>query len=303
MRRQAAIPKKYEHIDFTPPEGVANAAAKGLELRQKASPSNRGGLTSEEAGKQGIGSGVQRAVNLKNRDTISPEVIKQMRGFLSRSEKSSEISAENKGTPWNDKGYVAWLLWGGDPAKAWTDKIIGQMEAADEKEKQSKQAALMERWGSMLVTADENEPTNPKLWEKVQALAKGEQASMTHGDKTINGPNDGKGFKVFPSAYANGWASKVYGDLGGGWKKKAGWWDADYGYMGDEPADIMGPAVDRVRAAYRESWQREPTMAELYGALDFVTGPDRAEGVIKSCLLYTSPSPRDKRQSRMPSSA
>ena len=104
MRRQAAIPKKYEHIDFTPPEGVANAAAKGLELRQKASPSNRGGLTSEEAGKQGIGSGVQRAVNLKNRDTISPEVIKQMRGFLSRSEKSSEISAENKGTPWNDKG-------------------------------------------------------------------------------------------------------------------------------------------------------------------------------------------------------
>jgi hypothetical protein len=222
MRRHASIPKKYEHIDFTPPEGVANAAAKGLELRQKASPSNRGGLTSEEASKQGIGSGVQRAVNLKNRDTISPKVIKQMRGFLSRSEKSSEISAENKGTPWNDKGYVAWLLWGGDPAKAWTDKVIKQMEAADEKEKQSKQAALMERWGSMLVTADENEPTNPKLWAKVQALAKGEQASMTHGGKTVNGPNDGKGFTVFPSAYANGWASKVYGDLGGGWSKKAG---------------------------------------------------------------------------------
>jgi len=221
MRRYAAIPKKYEHIDFTPPEGVANAAAKGLELRQKASPSNRGGLTSEEASKQGIGSGVQRAVNLKNRDTISPKVIKQMRGFLSRSEKSSEISAENKGTPWNDKGYVAWLLWGGDPAKAWTDKIIKQMEAADEKEKQSKQAALMERWGSMLVTADENEPTNPKLWAKVQALAKGEKASITVNGKKVNGPNDGKGFRIFPSAYANGWASKTYKDLGGGWKKKA----------------------------------------------------------------------------------
>ena len=221
MRRHAAIPKKYEHIDFTPPEGVANAAAKGLELRQKASPSNRGGLTSEEASKQGIGSGVQRAVNLKNRDTISPKVIKQMRGFLSRSEKSSEISAENKGTPWNDKGYVAWLLWGGDPAKAWTDKIIKQMEAADEKEKQSKQAALMERWGSMLVTADENEPTNPKLWAKVQALAKGEKASITVNGKKVNGPNDGKGFRIFPSAYANGWASKTYKDLGGGWKKKA----------------------------------------------------------------------------------
>ena len=29
----------------------------------------------------------------------------------------------------------------------------------------------------------------------------------------------------------------------------------------------------------------------------------RKEAFIRSCLLYTSPSPRDKRQSRMPSSA
>ena len=33
-------------------------------------------------------------------------------------------------------------------------------------------------------------------------------------------------------------------------------------------------------------------------------GPDRAIDVVDmTCLLYTSPSPRDKRQSRMPSSA
>ena len=31
--------------------------------------------------------------------------------------------------------------------------------------------------------------------------------------------------------------------------------------------------------------------------------PDEEVGGIKGCLLYTSPSPRDKRQSRMPSSA
>ena len=141
-----AVPKKYEHIDFTPPQGVADAAAKGLELRQKASPSNRGGLTPAEAAKQGIGSGVQRAVNLKNRNTISPEVIKQMRGFLSRAEKSSKISPENKGTPWNDKGYVAWLLWGGDPAKAWVDKIIRQMDAADEKEKKTASLRIARLW-------------------------------------------------------------------------------------------------------------------------------------------------------------
>ena len=33
------------------------------------------------------------------------------------------------------------------------------------------------------------------------------------------------------------------------------------------------------------------------------TGTDWATAQLKDCLLYTSPSPRDKRQSRMPSSA
>ncbi len=43
---KVAAKGKYNHINFKPPESVANAAARGLKLRQKASPSNRGGLTS-----------------------------------------------------------------------------------------------------------------------------------------------------------------------------------------------------------------------------------------------------------------
>jgi hypothetical protein len=124
---------KYDHIDFKPPQGVADAAAKGLEYRRKASPSNRGGLTTEEAAAQGIGSGVQRAVNLKNRNTLSPETIKKMHGFFSRHEKNKGIDPEHKGTPWNDKGYVSWLLWGGDAGQAWAAKVVRQMESADTK--------------------------------------------------------------------------------------------------------------------------------------------------------------------------
>lgn len=68
--------------------------------------------------------------------------------------------------------------------------------------------------------SSENEPSDPKLWEQVQALTKGEKASITvDGEKHI-GPNDGKGFKIFPSAYANGWAAKKYKELGGKWRKK-----------------------------------------------------------------------------------
>ena len=206
-----ATPKKYEHINFTPPKSVAKAAERGLELRSKASPSNRGGLTPGQASEHGIGSGVQRAVNLKNRTTMSPKVVKQMKAFFARHEKNKGIKEENKGKPWNDKGYVAWLLWGGDPGKTWAEKIVGQMEKADEKEKAQKKAS-------------DNVPDNPKLWEKVIKLTKGELKSLSGNGKTFKTPNadnpdKADGFTKYPSAYANGWASNVYKELGGTWSK------------------------------------------------------------------------------------
>lgn len=129
--RLTAAEGKYDKIDFQPPKSVANQAEKGLELREKASPSNKGGLSSQEAGKQGIGSGVQRAVNLKNRDNVTPETIGKMLGFFARHQKNKGLSPENRDTPWNDKGYVAWLLWGGDEGWTWAKKVKEQMEKAD----------------------------------------------------------------------------------------------------------------------------------------------------------------------------
>ena len=38
-------------------------------------------------------------------------------------------------------------------------------------------------------------------------------------------------------------------------------------------------------------------------ALQIINDAEKNGDLIKGCLLYTSPSPRDKRQSRMPSSA
>lgn len=128
-----AVPEKYDHIDFKPPKSVAEAAERGLEYRKKANPSDKGGLTPAEAGEQGIGSGVQRATNLKNRNDVSPDVIRQMCAFFARHEKNKGIKPENKSTPWKQKGHVAWLLWGGDPGKTWAEKVRDQMDRADEK--------------------------------------------------------------------------------------------------------------------------------------------------------------------------
>jgi hypothetical protein len=46
---------------------------------------------------------------------------------------------------------------------------------------------------------EKNEPTNPELWSRAKALARSK-------------------FDVYPSAYANGWASKWYKGKGGSWK-------------------------------------------------------------------------------------
>ena len=46
---------------------------------------------------------------------------------------------------------------------------------------------------------EKNEPTNPSLWSRAKALARSK-------------------FDVYPSAYANGWASKWYKSKGGSWR-------------------------------------------------------------------------------------
>lgn len=128
---------------FVPPAAVANAAKRGLEYRRKATKSNKGGLSNQQAAREGVGSGVQRAVNLKNRSSLSLKTVKRMNNFFSRHQKNKSIGAKHKGKPWNDKGHVAWLLWGGDPGWAWAKKIIRQEEARKKEARQVRIAKLV----------------------------------------------------------------------------------------------------------------------------------------------------------------
>ena len=111
-----SLPKKYEDIDFTPPKKVAEAAEKGLDLRGEF---NRGGTDV----------GVARARDLKNQASLSPETIDRMVNYFSRH--AVDKDAENFG---NDEdpsaGYIAWLLWGGDPGKDWAKNVQSRMKAA-----------------------------------------------------------------------------------------------------------------------------------------------------------------------------
>ena len=68
---------------------------------------------------------------------------------------------------------------------------------------------------------EKNVPTNPELWARAKSLAK-------------------QKFDVYPSAYANGWASKWYKGKGGGWKSKV---DEMTNYKGGEAKQVT--AVDK----------------------------------------------------------
>ena len=78
--------------------------------------------------------GLRRANQLCNRENISEETIARMAAF-ERHRNNSEISEEYKGTPWKDKGYVAWLGWGGDAGIAWAQRKLKSIR----KEEQSQE--------------------------------------------------------------------------------------------------------------------------------------------------------------------
>lgn len=121
---------KYDDSWFTPPKGVQQAAERGLRNRKKY---GRGGLSNKQASEQGIGSGVQRAVNLKNGNKVSPQTIKRMKSFFARHEKNKD-SRNPDGTP--RAGKIAWDLWGGDAGKRWAESVDKKMKRTDENTKQ-----------------------------------------------------------------------------------------------------------------------------------------------------------------------
>ena len=118
------VPKKYAHINFTPPKSVQDAAKRALDWRSK-------------YGRGGTSIGIARARDLANAKNISPNTIKRMVSFFARhgNNHAKHFELQNgKPTPWR----IAWDLWGGDPGNTWSNKIKRQMESADKKRGQLK---------------------------------------------------------------------------------------------------------------------------------------------------------------------
>lgn len=71
--------------------------------------------------------GLARSNQLCSREPISVDTIARMASF-ERHRKNSKISPEFKGTPWKDKGYVAWNGWGSDAGIEWAQRKLEQIK-------------------------------------------------------------------------------------------------------------------------------------------------------------------------------
>jgi hypothetical protein len=94
---------------FKPTQRMASAARRGLRLREKF---NRGGTDV----------GVRRAHQLAEQRDLDAADVRSMHSFFARHAVDKDTATHK----WNsDKdpsaGFIAWLLWGGDAGKAWSD--------------------------------------------------------------------------------------------------------------------------------------------------------------------------------------
>ena len=90
------------------PQSATNNAKKVLEWKKKYGKEVKG-MTSV---------GWTRANQLASRRKLSYETIARMAAF-NRHRKNAAIDPKFKDTPWKDRGYVAWLGWGGTSGVNW----------------------------------------------------------------------------------------------------------------------------------------------------------------------------------------
>ena len=109
------------------PESATNNAKKVLRWRDEHKDEVKG-MTA---------TGWRRANQLANREKISRDTIARMASFK-RHQKNAEIDPKFKSTPWKDRGYVAWLGWGGTSGIEWAIKKRKQIDKQKESKMSSK---------------------------------------------------------------------------------------------------------------------------------------------------------------------
>lgn len=170
MSDRIAMADRYAHVDFTIPKGVREEAQRGLDWRK-------------EHGRGGTSVGVATARTLVSAARVSPAKARHIARYFPRHEvdkKGEGYSPGESGFPSN--GRIAWALWGGDPGRAWSEKLVAQMDAADRKAKTMKDKKVTADIGQGDVHVDGPvRVVKPKAKSKLKPVAK----AKTKGKATL----------------------------------------------------------------------------------------------------------------------
>lgn len=112
--------KKQTYNDY--PKAASKNAQKAIDWKEKY---GRDVVTA------GTEVGWQRAHQLAKGESLSEDVVSRMAQF-NRHRKNSKIAPEFKDEPWKDRGYVAWLIWGGDEGVDWAMETMDKIKAEEE---------------------------------------------------------------------------------------------------------------------------------------------------------------------------
>jgi hypothetical protein len=102
---------------YRPPASARNNARRVLRWKEKYGDEVKG-MTQV---------GWTRANQLASGENLSRDTVARMSAFA-RHRKNAEIDPKFKDTPWKDRGYVAWLGWGGTSGVNWANSVMDRLE-------------------------------------------------------------------------------------------------------------------------------------------------------------------------------
>ena len=108
-----------DEAQFKPPSAASKEAKKAIDWKEEHGDDEVKAMTR---------TGWIRARQLADGEKLSYSVVKRMANF-NRHRKNSKIDPKFKNEPWKDRGYVAWLGWGGDAGVDWAMKVVDEVES------------------------------------------------------------------------------------------------------------------------------------------------------------------------------
>jgi len=134
----------WPNVYVDPDPAAREFAALALEVRERAPKSKKWGLTTQEAGRQGIGSGIARARDIKAGKRVNAA---QVRAYFHRHERHYQAAmkrARASGVPLEvaaerEPAIQGWWGWGGDPMRQSAEEAYQRFQR--EQEAQARRAA------------------------------------------------------------------------------------------------------------------------------------------------------------------